>query len=49
MASARTQCPQCLRSPDVDYFHCMDCKRMWNVPKGKDGPPDPAQKPPRES
>ena len=60
MASARTQCPQCssfrvetldalLRSRDVDYFHCMDCKRMWNVPKGKDGPPDPAQKPPRES
>ena len=60
MASARTQCPQCssfrvetldalLRSPDVDYFHCMDCKRMWNVAKGTDGPPDSAQKPPRES
>lgn len=33
----------------VGLCHCMECKRMWNVPKGKDGPPDPAQKPPHDS
>lgn len=22
----------------VDYFHCLDCRHIWNIPKGGDGP-----------
>ena len=24
-----------------DYFRCKDCRRMWSVPSGQDGPPEP--------
>jgi formate dehydrogenase maturation protein FdhE len=50
MATARTQCPFCqsfgvtpleelLHSPGVDYFLCEDCKQMWHIERGHDGPP----------
>ena len=49
MVSARTHCPQCNQrhvlqldevfySPNVDFFRCEDCRYMWHVDKGKDGP-----------
>ena len=22
----------------VDYYRCLDCRHVWNVPKGQDGP-----------
>jgi hypothetical protein len=56
MASARTECPYChgdpiealddiVRSANDDYFGCKDCRRVWNIPKGKDGPPSPPTPP----
>ena len=46
--SVRTECPACrskmvgplILSPTqvVDYFRCMVCRHLWNVPKGKDEP-----------
>jgi transposase-like protein len=52
-SSARTQCPYCHSYriealPDVlhvskaDYIRCKDCRRQWSVPRGEEGPPDPA-------
>jgi len=34
----------------VDYYHCLDCHHVWNIPKGEQGPvnhvtPLPTQKP----
>ena len=26
------------RGHHVDYFRCSDCRHVWNVPKGQDGP-----------
>ena len=26
-------------SPDVDFFRCEDCRFLWHVDKGTDGPP----------
>ena len=58
-ATPRSQCPYCysylvealrhaLRiSTDADFFRCKDCRRMWSVPSGQEGPPDPPPK--RES
>jgi transposase-like protein len=50
MVSARTHCPHChhsqviplngiFYSPNVDFFRCDSCRRMWHVEEGKDGPP----------
>jgi len=50
MVSARTHCPHChhsqviplngiFYSPNVDFFRCDSCGRMWHVEEGKDGPP----------
>ena len=22
----------------VDYYHCLDCHHVWNIPKGEQGP-----------
>ena len=46
--SARLECPAChsraiglfLESIDhyVDYFRCLHCHHIWNIPKHADGP-----------
>jgi len=50
MSSARTQCPKChgkrvltlneiLFAPNADFFRCADCRSLWHVAKGQEGPP----------
>lgn len=50
-SSPRVQCPFCysfhiegltdvLSLSKEDYFRCKECRRMWSVPAGEDGPAD---------
>jgi hypothetical protein len=47
--SARNECPEChcsnvenvnafLFAPGADFFLCAECRHLWHVLKGQDGP-----------